>query len=193
MSHDPALFGRAVAAGSRLLFLHTYGDRFTSKERKKGQVPRGSARCTVAVSDAPADYPDEYRYDPEARKLYVGAGVFAPVAPAVWEYQVSGLFVVDSWLGYRMKNRKGKKSSPLDAIHPERWTGEFTEELLRLLWILEQTVGMHGELAGLLGAVCAGPLLPAAELPAVPEPMRKPPRAGTGGSLFDVDAEDADE
>ena len=75
-----------------------------------------------------------------------------------------------------MKNRKGKKSSPLDRIHPERWTSEFTDEFLRLLSILEQTLGMQKELTELLDGVVAGDWLPASELPAVPSSMKVPPR-----------------
>jgi hypothetical protein len=186
---DSGLFGKAVAAGQNLLFLHTYGERFTSKDRQRGRIPRGAARCTEAVSDEPTAYPDHYEYVEAGKTLRVGAGTFAPVAPEVWAYEVSGLHVVDSWLGYRMKDRKGKKSSPLDHIHPERWAAEFTEELLRLLWILEHTIAMHADLADLLAQVCAGPLLSAFDLPGVAEAARRPPRAADGAGLFD-DEED---
>ena len=54
----------------------------------------------------------------------------------VWEYEVSGLKVLQSWLGYRMKNRKGKKSSPLDDITPKEWMSDYTSEFLRLLNLL---------------------------------------------------------
>jgi predicted helicase len=190
---DAGLFGRAVAAGQKLLFLHTFGERFTSRERRKGEVPRGAARCTEAISDEPADYPDHYECVESGKTLRVGTGAIAPVAPEVWDYGVSGFRAVDSWLGYRMKVRKGKKTSPLDLIHPERWRAEFTEELLRLLWILEHTIGMHADLADLLAEVCAGPLLSVADLPAVPEGRRKRPRVGEGGGLFDTDDDEDDE
>ena len=58
--------------------------------------------------------------------------------PDVWRYSVSGLQVVKSWLNYRKLNRAGKKSSPLDDIRPEQW--DFTEELLEMLWVLEETI-----------------------------------------------------
>ena len=59
--------------------------------------------------------------------------------------------VVQHWLDSRMKEPKGKKSSPLDDIRLERWTGDFTTELLELLWILEATIAEYpqpGETAG---------------------------------------------
>ena len=172
----PKLFDRAVNAGRRLLFLHTYGERCVPEDRSSGEVPTGTAKVRKAIGEKPADYPDAFRYDPATRSIRIADGEVGPVAPEVWAFEVSGFQVVQSWLGYRMKNRKGKKSSPLDRIHPERWTSEFTDEFLRLLAILEQTLAMQSELAELLNEVVAGDLLLANELPAVPGSMRVPPR-----------------
>ncbi|MGQ0628293.1 MAG: hypothetical protein ACT4PL_09380 [Phycisphaerales bacterium] len=58
--------------------------------------------------------------------------------------------------------------------------------------ILEHTIAMQPELAKLLDAVWAGPLLLAADLPAVPAALRKPPRASHQGGLFGGEGEDAD-
>jgi hypothetical protein len=52
-----------------------------------------------------------------------------------------------------MKNPKGKKSSPLDEIGPETWSGDFTTELLELLWILEATIAEYPLQADLLSKV----------------------------------------
>ncbi len=172
----PKLFDRAVSAGRRLLFLHTYGERCVPEDHSAGEFPQGSAKVRKAIGEKPADYPDAFRYDPDTRSIHIASGEIGPVAPEVWSYEVSGFPVVQSWLGYRMKNRKGKKSSPLDRIHPERWTSEFTDEFLRLLSILEQTLGMQKELTELLDGVVAGDWLPASELPAVPSSMKVPPR-----------------
>ncbi len=106
----------------------------------------------------------------------MGDGEFTPVEPEEWEFEVSGLKVVQSWLAYRMKNRSGKKSSPLDELGPERWTAEFTSELLRLLWILEHTLDTYPKQKELFEKVLEGPLLKADELPEVPEEMRKAPK-----------------
>jgi hypothetical protein len=77
----------------------------------------------------------------------------------VYNFQVSGLKVVQSWLGYRMKRPKGKESSPLDDIRPEKWTGQFTRELLELLWILEATIAKYPTQAKLLTAVAKKPTI----------------------------------
>ena len=78
---------------------------------------------------------------------------------AVYNFEVSGLMVVQSWLAYRMKKPKGKKSSPLDDIGPQTWTGEFTTELLELLWILEATIAEYPRQAQLLEAVIGKPTM----------------------------------
>lgn len=172
--------------GRRLLWLHTYGERFTGRGRRRGQIPRGKGRCVEGVPDTADGYPERFEYDEENKRLYVGDGVFEPVEPAVYDFDVSGLKVVQSWLAYRMKAGSGRKSSPLDDIRPERWTAQFTTELLQLLWVLEKTLETYPQQAALLDRVLAGPLLTADELPDVPDWMRKPPREGeAAGGLFE--------
>ncbi len=108
--------------------------------------------------------------------LSVGKGEFAPVAPAVFEFSVSGFKVVQSWLKYRMKKGAGKKSSPLDDIRPQRWLGRYTTELLELLWVLEATVVGYPEQERLLEAVVSGDCFTAKEIPDAPDELRKPPK-----------------
>ena len=81
-----------------------------------------------------------------------------PLTPKIYEFEVSGLKVVQSWLGYRMRNGAGRKSSPLDDIRPACWTSAFTTELLELLWVLEATVAVYPEQDSLLKAVIDGEL-----------------------------------
>ena len=121
-------------------------------------------------------YPETFAYNDETATLHVGAGEFAPVAPELFAFEVSGLKVVQSWLKYRMKKGAGKKSSPLDDIRPTRWTSQFTTELLELLWALEATLAAYPEQAQLLQEVIAGDCFQADELPEVPAEMRKAPR-----------------
>jgi len=186
MTKDAALFEKLRDLGARLLWLHTYGERFVPKGKRRGRVPRGAAKCTKAVPGNADGYPEAFEYDENTRTLHVGDGEFRPVSPEVFEFEVSGLKVVQSWLKYRMKKGAGKKSSPLDDIRPERWTGQFTTELLELLWILEATVATYPEQAKLLDAVVAGPCFKTDELPPVPDYMRKPPaKREPGEDLFD--------
>jgi predicted helicase len=177
---DKALFAEAVAIGRRLIYLHSYGERFA-----KGQTwPHGRARCTKAISTE--GLPEKFTYDEATQTLHVGDGLFKPVALAVWEFEVSGLKALQSWLGYRMKNRKGKKSSPLDDITPTSWPPEFTSELLRLLHLLEETVETYPQQATLLGEIIKGALLTADQLGAPPDEYRKPPAHSGTQQLLEV-------
>ena len=178
ITKDTSLFLRVAEHGARLLYLHTYGERFRGS-RDDGTVPQGDARCTVPVP--PDRYPEDSEYDPKARTLRVGEGEFAPVAPEVWDYSVSGLQVVKSWLDYRRLDRAGRRSSPLDDIRPERW--DFTEELLELLWVLEHTIALQPEGAALLEEVCASDVFSDIELPRPSEAERKPPGATRGSTV----------
>jgi hypothetical protein len=134
-----------------------------------------------------AHYPAEYGYDTAKQEIAVGDGRFGPVAPDVWEFEVSGLKVVQSWLGYRMKKRAGKKSSPLDDIRPERWTARMSDEFLELLWVLESTLAMEPELEKALDKVVAGPCFTAAELPTPkPEERKASGSVSATGALLEL-------
>ena len=191
VTRDGALFEEVRGRGARLLWLHTWGERFVSEEpahgphprgprrhgpRPRGRIPSGAARCTKAVPGDVEGCPTAFRYDGAARTLHVGEGEYAPVAPEVYGFEVSGLKVVQSWLRYRMRDGAGRASSPLDGIRPGRWTSRFTTELLEVLWVLEATVEGWSEQERLLEAVVEGECLRAGELPPVPDEMRKAPR-----------------
>ena len=177
ITYDADLFESVRAAGAHLLWLHTYGERFIPEGKARAQIPRGAAKCTVAVPGDTDGYPETFAYNDVTATLHVGAGEFAPVAPELFAFEVSGLKVVQSWLKYRMKKGAGRKSSPLDYIRPTRWTSQFTTELLELLWVLEATLASYPEQARLLQEVIVGDCFRADELPEVPEEMRMPPRA----------------
>jgi len=89
--------------------------------------------------------------------------LFSNVRPDVWSFSVSGLQVVDSWLGYRMRKRAGKSSSPLDELRPDGW--QFDDELLELLWMLEESLDVLPNATALLEEVLAAPVFLAVELP----------------------------
>lgn len=177
LTKDAALFADVRNVGAKLLWLHTYGQRFVPKGSHPGQIPKGKARCTKPVPGDPPNYPETYQYDDATQTLNVGNGGFAPVSPEIYDFEVSGLKVVRSWLKYRMKSGGGKKSSPLDDIRPERWTGDFTTELLELLWVLEATLAEYPGQAKLLSTVVKGPCFRTDELPPVPDHARKAPQA----------------
>ncbi|MYH75092.1 MAG: N-6 DNA methylase [Acidimicrobiales bacterium] len=165
---DRALFDEAVALGRDLLWHHTWGERFAPQKHAK--LPEGRATEVAA----PSGMPERFGYDPGTEQLTVGNGVFAPVSQEVWGFEVSGLRVLPSWLGYRMKTRRGRKSSDLDDIRPTRWTQ--SRELLLLLSILEHTVDVTPRAADLLGRIVDAPLIEAGDLPTPTPAERKPPK-----------------
>jgi hypothetical protein len=183
LTKDKKLFTKVSEFGKELIWLHTYGERLHDTGHPAGQIPKGKAQCTKAVSDQESNYPNEFHYDETIKILYVGDGEFAPVTLAVWEFEVSGLKVVQSWLGYRMRERSGKKSSPLDDIRPRVWTREFTRELLELLWVLENTIAGYPKQQQLLEAVLEGDLFTAEELPAVSDEAREAPKVKRSRNL----------
>ena len=169
ITKDPGLFDQVADLGERLLHLHTFGERFHRPGRPP-EVPQGEARNTKAVGEA---LPTGHSYDSDQRILRVGEGEFAPVSPEVYLYSVSGLQIVKSWLDRRKLERSGRRSSPLDDVRPERW--EFSDQLLELLWVLEETIRLEPEGAALLEEVCNSDLFTADELPTPSEEERLPP------------------
>jgi Type ISP C-terminal specificity domain/N-6 DNA Methylase len=185
ITKDATLFKKVRDTGARLLWLHTYGERFIPKGKKRGQVPSGETKNTKGVPGHVECYPESFKYNDTTRTLHVGDGEFAPVAPEVFVFEVSGLKVVQSWLKYRMLKGAGKKSSPLDDIRPKCWTSQFTTELLELLWVLDATIEGYPQQAKLLKEVVDGECFKVDELPEVPQEMRKPPSRPTA-NLFDA-------
>ena len=180
---DARLFRRVRNVGRRLLKLHTYHGRFRGAEDPPA-IPPGGARCTKGVPLDEDGYPEAFSHDAAARTLRVGDGEFAPVPVDVYEFEISGLKAVQSWLRYRMKRGAGRQSSPLNDIRPSRWPPAFTTELLELLWVVEGTLALYPEQARLLERVVAGPCLPATALPTVDDALRRPPRAAPGAPLL---------
>lgn len=170
ITKDAALFARVSEHGARLIRLHTRGARFADADAAPFSL-HGDARCLSPVSQD--EYPEGCGYDPQTRTLTVGDGEFAPVAPEVWEYSVSGYRVVKSWLDKRKLKPSGRRSSPLDDILPERWT--FAEELLELLWTLERTIALEPRGAARLAEVCASATFAAADMPQPSAAEREPP------------------
>ena len=175
ITRDANLFDRAVALGRELIWLHTFGERFVPAGHAAGIVPQGRARADAPVPQSPSGYPERHRYDEATDTLHVGEGTFAHVSKAVREFSISGLDVIGSWLDYRMKDGAGRRSSELDRIRPQTWPAEFTEELLRVIWILERTVDLGPALDSLLDEIVAGPVFLAEDLPEPTEAERQAP------------------
>ena len=70
------------------------GERFIPTQQTPGRVPPGAAKCVEGIPG----YAEEFIYNDATQTLRISGGVFAPVAPEVYEFEVSGLKVVQSYL-----------------------------------------------------------------------------------------------
>ena len=170
ISADAAFFKQAILLGRKLLWLHTYGERFVPDGQQPGRIPAGAAKSIKAIPNTSDGYPESFDWiahttDPSQGTLNIGSGQIGPVSKAVFEYSVSGYEVVKGWLGFRMKQRSGRKSSLLDEIRPSAWTAAMSQELRELLWVLEATIALQPQLNELLQKIVSGPTINAAQLP----------------------------
>jgi hypothetical protein len=173
LTANPELFGRASALGAELLWWGTFAERSQPvvDGRALTRLPVGTARATRAVPTAAGQHPDRYDYDREAQVLRVGDGEFAPVTSEVWDFDVSGMRVVASWLDYRLRKRAGRTSSPLDSVRPLGWT--YSMALVELLAVVERFVLAETDAALLLAEIVDGDLLDLTLAPAVPAARRR--------------------
>ena len=177
---DAALFAEVAAAGSRLLWLHTYGERFVPAGQVPGRIPAGRAKSIKGIGTAPGGGPEAFDWvadpiDAEVGVLHVCEGRIGPVSRAVWTFSVSGYEVLKSWLAFRMKARSGRKSSVLDDIRPESWDATLSQELRELIWVLEATVDAQPQLHALFQRVVSGPVIRGDQLPQPTAAERLPP------------------
>lgn len=173
---DGGLFAEVAEFGRDLLRYATYGERAAEINEHGAPVMfdlTGSSRNPRSTPSA--SYPETWAYDEASGELRIGtvpdgattftdetSGLFTDVPPAVMGYEVSGLKVVESWLGYRMREPRGRSSSPLDRMSPEKW--RFDKELLDLLHVLEYMIAAETPAGDLLDRVLAGTVLTKAEL-----------------------------
>ena len=167
-----------------MIWLHTYGERYVPDGERPGQIPKGKARCHLGISASPDGHPEDFEYFDTKQILRVGEGEFSQVAPEIWNFSVSGLEVVKSWLNYRKKSGAGRRSSPLDDIRPERWTSIMTQELLELLGVIEHTLAAYPELEMTLDDVVHTECFTDDELPTPNDTERLPPQSNTLPNLF---------
>lgn len=194
LTTDAALFAEAVRIGRRVIWLHSFGERFVdASEGRPAGAPRlpAAERPTIpedgAIPTDPAAMPDTIRHDAATRRLHVGQGHVDNVSPAVWDYEVSGKQVLTQWFSYRGRDRSRpiigdrRKPSPLGDIQPPGWLPEYTAELLNVLNVLGGLVALEAAQADLLERICNGPTLPASALhAAVAADTTKAPAARRG-------------
>lgn len=179
ITREADLWVEAVRRGRRLLWLHTFAERFRDPEEGRGSsVPKVEGLGWVELVRRMPRTPKDIRYDAASHRLVVGDGVVAGVRPEVWAFEVSGMPVVAKWLGYRTREGAGRAAAspnPLDRIRDESWRDEWNDELLDLLRVLTLTVEGFEAQDDLLDRICRGPLVRADDLPAPSPAERAPP------------------
>lgn len=172
---DAGLFTEAVELGRRVVWLHTFGERFTDAadgrphsaprlpDEERPRIPKGGAIPTGVL-------PDVLDYDPATKRLTVGGGHVEPVERAVWDYEVSGKNVLRQWFSYRGADRdrpligSRRPPSPLNQIRPDGWPASYTTELLDLINVLGLIVKLEPQQGDVLERIMGGELLTVDEL-----------------------------
>lgn len=179
ITQDAALFEEAVGIGAELLWLQTYGKRYVAERRPESRVPRIPGLGWAEPVNALPDDMKEITYDEEAHQLRIADGVVTGVSPEVRRFSVSGMNILDKWLGARTRKgigrASGKSATPLDKIRPDSWEDEWNDELLDLLRVLTRTVELGEKQGDLLARIVTGDLIEASDLPAPTSGERKVP------------------
>lgn len=169
LTQDPDLFFEAVELGCELLWVQTYGQRFN----QIGDHTRAVLHCSaigwrLPVTHLPDD-PKEISYDLINEELLIGDGVVTGVRSEVRNFSVSGMNILDRWLGARTRKgiglAAGASATPLDRIRPLVWEDEWNDDLLDLLHMLTRSVDLSTQQDELLQRVLEGPMFIASQLP----------------------------
>ncbi|NMM92307.1 hypothetical protein B2J88_50110 [Rhodococcus sp. SRB_17] len=165
------LFLRAVDLGRQVIWLHTYGAAFADDSEGRPaddiRLPAG-ASTRVTNHAAITDMPEAITFDPDTGMITIGTtGTFGPVPEAVWAYSVGGKNVIRSWFNYRKRVPGGKKTSPLDDIHPTSWPGDWNGEFIDLLTVLTRLVSLHADQGELLDEILSGAVASSGDLSAI--------------------------
>jgi len=170
LTADPELFARTAMIGRRVIWLHTYGQRFTDpasgRPRRAPRLPADRAPKVLAHAAIPSDaahMPDELVYIATAHELHVGRGRISNVTPRMRSYDVSGVNVLTKWFSYRRKTRDrpiigDRRVSALSDIQLDYWHADYTRELIDLLNVLGLLADLEPVQSELLSAIGEGPL-----------------------------------
>ncbi|MEU5001453.1 type ISP restriction/modification enzyme [Streptomyces sp. NPDC021622] len=124
LTSDAEVWARGTELGRRVLRLQARGDGARPK------LPGG--RRPYVRAPLPAR-PSELSYDADEEALFLDEGRISPVPREAWEYEVSGVRVLDLWF-----TRRTEPAEPgtLEAIRPSTWPQAWTSELLELITVL---------------------------------------------------------
>lgn len=177
---NPQLFQDAVTLGRELLWLQTFGERAFDEDHPVGSIHTISGMGWIEPVTTLPETTKDIRYDSETHELHIGDGIVSGVLPEVWSFEVSGMNILDKWLGSRTRKGIGraasKSATPLDRIRPEEWEDEWNDELLDLLRVLTKTLELAPAQQELLEQILNDELMDADALPKPSNAERKVPK-----------------
>ncbi|MEU8488397.1 type ISP restriction/modification enzyme [Streptomyces sp. NPDC048641] len=122
---DAGLWASGTALGERILWLLRRGG-----EGDRPKLPGG--RRPYVRAPFP-DSPTELLYDREEQALLIGEGRISPVPAESWDFQVSGVRVIEQWFARRTT---AAEPGTLAGIRPRTWPQPWTSELLEIVTVL---------------------------------------------------------
>ncbi|MEW1645902.1 MULTISPECIES: type ISP restriction/modification enzyme [unclassified Streptomyces] len=123
LTRDPGLWSQGVELGHRVLRLMCRG----------GDRPKlpGGRRPYVRAPLPPL--PLTLHYDRDEETLHLDEGRVSPVPPESWDFEVSGVRVLEQWFASRTAEAD---PGTLAAVRPPAWQQTWTSELLELITVL---------------------------------------------------------
>ncbi|WP_155055469.1 type ISP restriction/modification enzyme [Streptomyces blattellae] len=176
LTGDPGLWAQGVESGRRAL-------RLMCRDGERPKLPGG--RRPYVRAPLPAR-PHTLVYDREEEVLQIDEGRISPVPPEAWDFEVSGVRVLQEW--FTARTAPAEQPGTLDAIRPATWPQTWTSELLELITVLALLSEVPPLPDPLTSPVTAADLHKAGVLPP-PEPSRRPasvldsPEEGPEGQL----------
>ena len=141
---DPALWAEGLDLGRRVLWLHTYGERFAA-ELGPLRMPGGRRPF---VRERVTGLPDALEHDAEDDSLLIGTGRLSPVARSAWEFHAAGEPVLSRWFTERCADPEAQPGT-LEALGLTGWPQQYTADLVDLVTVLTQLAELRPSLADL--------------------------------------------
>ncbi|WP_427923432.1 type ISP restriction/modification enzyme [Streptomyces sp. cg40] len=163
LTADTELWSHGVELGHRILWL-------TRRDGDRPKLP-GGRRPYVRAPLPPL--PLTLHYDRDEETLHLDEGRISPVPPESWDFEVSGVRVLEEW--FTSRTSESAEPGTLAAIRPPTWQQTWTSELLELITVLAllAELGPQQEELTVTDPITSAELRKAGVLPA-PEWSRHP-------------------
>ncbi|SED09560.1 hypothetical protein SAMN05216489_02499 [Streptomyces sp. 3213] len=124
LTADAELWAHGVELGHRILWL----------TRRNGDRPKLPGGRRPYVRAPLPSLPLALHYDRDEETLHLDEGRISPVPPESWDFEVSGVRVLEEW--FTSRTSESAEPGTLAAIRPPTWQQTWTSELLELITVL---------------------------------------------------------